>query len=322
MRFEILISAPYFLPVVTEFEPVFQKYGMRLITPIVKERLTEADLMPLVDTLDGAICGDDAFTEAVLRKAMKLKVISKWGTGTDSIDKEAAKRRGIKVLNTPDAFSQPVADSVLGYVICFARRLVTMDREMRKAEWKKSLAPSLSECTLGVIGIGNVGKQVVRRAKAFGMTVLGNDIIEIPEEFVRETGVELVTKDEIYARCDFISINCDLNRTSYHLIGERQLGQMKSSAYVINTARGPIVDETALVGALQAGQIAGAALDVFEVEPLPLESALLSMDNVMLAPHNANSSPKAWQFVHRNTILNLCRGLGIEDAEHSLEVVG
>jgi phosphoglycerate dehydrogenase-like enzyme len=165
---------------------------------------------------------------------------------------------------------------------------------------------------LGVIGIGNIGKAVTRRAKAFGMKVLGTDIIDIDHVFVSESGIEMTNLDTLLANSDFVSVNCDLNPTSYHLINANTLSKMKSTAVLINTARGPIVDEKALVAALSSGQVGGAALDVFEFEPLPLDSPLLKMDNVMLAPHNSNSSPTAWERIHWSTIKNLVEGLGMQ----------
>jgi D-3-phosphoglycerate dehydrogenase len=164
---------------------------------------------------------------------------------------------------------------------------------------------------LGVVGVGNIGKAVIRRARAFGMHVLGNDIVEIAPDFIAEYQVEMTSLEDLLQRADFVSLNCDLNPTSYHLINQHTLSLMKPNAVLINAARGPIVDEAALIHALQSRQIGGAALDVFEVEPLPPDSPLLKMDNVMLAPHNANSSPSAWERVHRNTIRNLLMGLDI-----------
>jgi D-3-phosphoglycerate dehydrogenase len=169
----------------------------------------------------------------------------------------------------------------------------------------------LSECTLGVIGVGNIGKAVIERARAFGMELLGNDIVQIEPEFIAGVGVEMTSLNDLLSRADFISLNCDLNPTSRKLINQSTLAQIKSTAILINTARGQVVDESALVEALQAGTIGGAALDVFEVEPLPQDSSLLEMENVMLAPHNANSSPAAWEHVHWSTIRNLLEGLEI-----------
>lgn len=302
---KVLISAPYMQPVVERFRAQLEEAGCELVVPPVDERLEEADLLGLVADLDGVICGDDRFTRRVMEAAPRLKVISKWGTGIDSIDREAAADLGIAVCNTPNAFSEPVADTVYGYMLAFARSIPWMDRAMKGGEWQKIPGRSLRECTLGVIGVGDVGKAVLRRAAGFGLRVLGNDIREIDPAFVEEVGLEVVDKPALLAEADFVSLNCDLNPTSYHLMNDERFAQMKPTAVVINTARGPVVEEPALVRALRAGRIGGAALDVFEDEPLPADSPLRGFDNVLLAPHNANSSPLAWEHVHENTIRNL-----------------
>jgi D-3-phosphoglycerate dehydrogenase len=319
MKYVILFTAPYMIPFVDRFKPVFDKYGIDLIVPEVHERMEEADLLKYAGQFDGAICGDDRYTARVLAACLpRLKVISKWGTGIDSIDAESCSRYGIRLCRTPNAFTLPVADTVLGYLLAFARRQPWMDKEMKSGKWDKISGRALSECTLGVIGMGNIGKAVTRRARAFGMEILGTDIVEIDHVFVAETGIEMTSLESLLARADFVSVNCDLNPTSYHLINSDTLALMRPNAVLINTARGPIVEEQALVEALQVKRLAGAALDVFESEPLPLDSPLMKMDNVMLAPHNSNSSPAAWERVHWNTIKNLVEGLGLEyHAEYS-----
>jgi D-3-phosphoglycerate dehydrogenase len=315
MKYKVLFTAPYMIPFVDRFKPVFDKYDVGLIVPEVHERMEEVDLLKYAGQFDGAICGDDRYTSQVLAACLpRLKVISKWGTGIDSIDAEACSRYGIRLCRTPNAFTLPVADTVLGYILAFARRQPWMDKEMKSGKWEKISGKALSECTLGIIGVGNIGKAVTRRARAFGMQVLGTDIIEIDHVFVAETGIEMTSLESLLARADFVSVNCDLNRTSYHLINNDTLALMKPGAVLINTARGPIVEEQALIEALQVKRLAGAALDVFELEPLPLDSPLMKMDNVLLAPHNSNSSPAAWERVHWNTIRNLLEGLQIPTA--------
>jgi D-3-phosphoglycerate dehydrogenase len=318
MKHTILLTAPYMIPFLDRFKAVFEKYDLELIVPDVQERMEEDDLLKYAGQFDGAICGDDRYTVRVLEACSpRLKIISKWGTGVDSIDASACSRLNIILARTPNAFTTPVADSVLSYMLTFARRISLMDAAMKRGEWEKIPGKALSECTLGIIGIGNVGKAIARRAKAFGMKVLGTDIVEIDHVFISESGIHMTDLESLLADSDFISVNCDLNPTSHHLINAQTLSQMKSSAILINTARGPIVDEKTLVAALHSGQIAGAALDVFEHEPLPKNSPLLKMDNVMLAPHNSNSSPTAWERIHWNTIKNLVEGLGIQYSVNS-----
>ena len=309
MTWRILISAPYFLTVVEHYRSQLEAEGMKLIVADVRERLSEEELLPLVQSIDGAICGDDQFTERVLRAAPRLKVISKWGTGIDSIDTTAAARLGVLVCNTPNAFTVCVADTTLGYILTFARQLFTMDQDLRRGEWLKPELVSLRECTLGVVGVGNIGKAVVRRASAFGMTVLGYDPVPVAESFCTETGLKLVSMPELLESSDFVTLHCDLNPTSYHLIDGPQLESMQSTAYLINTSRGPVVNEESLIAALTSDKIAGAALDVFESEPLRNDSPLRKLTNCLLAPHNANSGRLARKLVHESTINNLITGL-------------
>jgi D-3-phosphoglycerate dehydrogenase len=316
----VLLSAPYLIPVFDRYRPLFERQAIEVVLCPVAERLSEAELMEHAGHIDGTLCGDDPWTAAALTAAApRLKVIAKWGTGIDSIDREAAARLGIQVANTPQAFTHAVADSVLAYILAFARRTPWIDRAMKAGRWEKIPGRALHECTLGVVGVGAIGKEVLRRARPFGMRLLGNDIVAIPKEFVREVGVEMVALQPLLARADFVSLNCDLNPTSRHLLNRQTLGWLKPGAILINTARGPVVDQAALVEALREGRLAGAGLDVFEEEPLPPDSPLRRMDNVLLAPHNANSSPAAWERVHRNTLRNLFAGLGLPIPEEIRE---
>jgi len=318
MKYTVLLTAPYMIPFVDRFKPVFDQYNIDLIVPDVQERMEEADLLRYAGQFDGAICGDDRYTARVIEAcAPRLKVISKWGTGVDSIDAGACSRYEIRLCRTLNAFTLPVADTVMGYILAFARHQPWMDRAMKSGRWEKLPGKSLSECTLGVIGIGYIGKAVTLRAHSFDMNIYGTDIIDIEHGFIRETRIQMTSLESLLSVSDFVSINCDLNPSSYHLINSHTLALMKPEAILINTARGPIVEEKALIEALQLKRLGGAALDVFEYEPLPLDSPLLKMDNVMLAPHNSNSSPAAWERVHWNTIRNLVEGLGMEyEARH------
>jgi D-3-phosphoglycerate dehydrogenase len=309
----VLISAPYIIPFLDRFRPVFDHYGLKVIVADVEERLEEDQIIAYAGEFDGAICGDDIYTARALEAcAPRLKVISKWGTGIDSIDVEIATRLGIKVCRTANAFTMPVAETVMGYILAFARCQPWMDRAMKAGHWEKIPGRSLSECTLGVVGVGKIGKAVIRRARPFGIKILGNDIIEIEPDFIIENSVEMTSLEDLLSRADFISLNCDLNPTSYHLINLHTLAVTNPNAILINVARGTVVDEPALVAALQSGRLGGAALDVYEHEPLPPDSPLREFDNVMLAPHNANSSPAAWTRVHWNTIRNLLLGLEVD----------
>ncbi|NJL13758.1 MAG: hydroxyacid dehydrogenase [Microscillaceae bacterium] len=312
MKYRILISAPYLLNEIWQFEHELHNKGIAFDVYPVKERLEEEDLLPIIDQYDGIICGDDRFSPRVLNQAAsKLKVIVKWGTGIDSIDKVHAQLIGISVRNTLNAFTEPVSDSILAIVLAFNRQLIASDRIMKNGGWKKTFGLTMSEVVLGIIGLGNIGKAVARKAKAFGTKVIAHDILPMEQAILDELHVEMVSLPSLLQEADFVATCCDLNPSSYHLIDKSVLEIMKPSAIFINVARGPIVNEPDLVWALENKVIAGAGLDVFEEEPLPAHSPLRRMDNVLLSSHNVNASPLHWQKVHRNSLNMLYEVLGV-----------
>jgi D-3-phosphoglycerate dehydrogenase len=308
MSWNILITSIPFQNDLERFRTAFQERHMELITPNLGRRLEEEDLLPIVHDIHGVISGDDRFTRDVLEQAPNLKVISRWGTGLDGIDRAAADENGIVVKNIPGAFTEPVADSVLGVMLTFARQIPWIDKQVKQGEWRTFAAKTLKESILGVIGVGRIGKAVIRRAKAFGMTILGNDVQPIADSFVKEMDLEVTGKDELYRRSDFISLNCDLNPDTRKLIGTRELELMKPAAVLINYARGEVVEQQAVVEALKNGEIAGAGLDVFEQEPVDENNPLLTMANVILSPHNGHSSPMARENAHKHAMENLFEG--------------
>ena len=260
---------------------------------------------------EGAVCGDDRYNADVIKACLPaLKVISKWGTGIDSIDKQAAESMGVRVMNTPNAFTVPVSESVISSMLNFARQQPWMDRAMKNGVWDKIPGHTLSESTIGVVGVGNCGKAVLRRARAFGMKLLGNDIVEIAPDFLVENGVEMTTLEDLLQRADYISLNTSLTPSAYHLINAETLRLVKPNAVLINTSRGPVVHEVALIEALQQGRLRGAALDVFEQEPC--RSKARSCRWITFCSHpTTKSSPFYWERVHWNTLRNLLIGLDI-----------
>jgi D-3-phosphoglycerate dehydrogenase len=306
---KVLLSAPYMLIEGDKFEGFFKENDIDVTYAEIIEHMSEEELLDVIAEYDGAICGDDPYTRKVLAKAKKLKVISKWGTGINTIDLQAAKELGIKICNTPNAFSHPVADTVMAYILTFARNVLINTEQMKRGIWEKTHCFTLSEKTIGIIGIGNIGTQVAKRANSFNMKILGNDIRPITPIILEQYNIEMVEKREIYERADFITIHCDLNEKSFHLLDMSAFAAMKKKPYIINTARGGHIKHNALVHALENNIISGAGLDVFETEPLFAGDKLLTFDNVLLAPHNSNSSPKYWGIVHQNTLKNLVENL-------------
>ncbi len=275
------------------------------------QQWNEDELIDMVGDIDLALCGGDQWTARVMDAAPNLLAICKWGTGINAIDLNAAAERGIEVRNVPDAFSAPVSDTVLSFMLCFARKTPWLDRAIKapsvggQGGWEPIEGVSLGECTLGVVGVGAIGSTVLHKARAFGMRTFGVDPVTPPERVIDQTGVTMTDLDTLLAESDFISINCDLNPSSHHLIDAKALARCKPSVVLINTARGPIVDQKALTHALTAGAIAGAGLDVFETEPLAADDPLRTMDNVLLSPHLSQSSPRACWRTHERVMDNI-----------------
>ena len=301
-KWRVLITAPYMLPIIDEYADVFKCNDAEYVKANVEERLEEDALLEIVGDYHAIIAGDDRFTRRVFEAAKNLKVLSKWGTGIDSYDQAAAADHGITITRTVDAFTEPVSDTVLGYVLNFSRNLTAMDRHMKDGVWEKIPGRALNESTIGVIGVGATGSAVLRKARPFDARLLGTDIAELQPGHIKTLGVEMVSFETLLTDSDFVCLQCDLNETSHHLMNRDAFKRMKSTAFFINCARGPVVDEQALIWALENGEIAGAGLDVFEHEPLPADSPLKQMHNVFMAPHNSNSSPKAWRNVHQLTL--------------------
>lgn len=306
---KVLVSAPYAMPVIDRFRRELEAAGCEVVVAKVRERLEEDELLAVIGDISGVICGDDRFTAKVLAAAPKLKVISKWGTGIDSIDRAACAKHGVALRNTPNAFTEPVADTVLTWMLWFARKPAEQDRDIKAGRWEKPQLFTLGEKTLGVVGVGAIGRAVARRAKAFGMTLLGCDPVTPPAEFLAETGMTMLPFGDLLAASDFVTLNCDLNASTTGLMNAEAFAKMKPRSYLLNAARGPMIVERDLVDALVSGVVAGVGLDVFEHEPLPEGSALRRFRQVVLSPHNSNGSPRAYERVHANTIQNLLEGL-------------
>ena len=311
-KFKVLISPNTLLPVLEKYRSILEEKEVEIIIPpVFNEFLSEEELLPLVSQIDGAICGDDQYTKTIFQNAKKLKVLSKWGEGLNAIDLVAAKEFGVKVYRTAGALTDPVADTVMGYILAFARNLIERDRNMKNGNWVKLPAVTLKESTLGIVGFGKIGQAVAKRALNFGMKVIAFDKVPPERKVLDELKTELVNFNQILSQSDFISLNCDLNESSIKIINEKSFQKMKKNCVLINTARGELIDQKSLIDALTKNLIAGAALDVFEKEPLSKTSLLRKMNNCLLSAHNANASPYVFDYIHRKTIENLFHGLDI-----------
>lgn len=312
MKRRVLVTCLQLQQDIERYRGFFSQRDIEIELPPVVQRLGESELLEIIHRFDGVIAGDDEFTAKVLEKGKRLRVIAKWGVGVDAIDLDAAKRLGIRVSNTPNVFADEVADVVMGYIILLTRQLHKLDRSVRSGDWKKVRGTSLRGKTLGVVGIGSIGQAVLRRAHVAGMSMIGYDVNSVPNPFIRETGLRIVDLKYLLQNSDFISLNCNLTPENRHMLGPNEFALMKTGVHIINTARGTLINEAALVQALKEGKVAGAALDVFEQEPLPIDSPLQQFENCIFGTHNSSNTTEAGIRVNEIAIRNLLDGL--EDA--------
>ena len=261
----------------------------------------------------------DKVDSAVIESAPSLKVVSIIGSGTDSVDVAAATRRGIAVGNTPGAASKGTADMAMALLLAAARRIPEVDRFLRDGKWVHDLATmhlvgqEVHESTLGIVGLGQIGTEVARRARGFDMNILYHSRTRKPD-LEEQLGLEWVDNlPALLERSDFVSLHVRLTAETRHLIGAGELGHMKRSAILVNTSRGPVVDQKALYQALAGGGILGAALDVLEVEPVPMDDPIVGLDNVVLSPHLGTDTHGTRLKVAMTAARNLFAGLRGEE---------
>jgi len=262
---------------------VLSEAGCETVRADMSQKMTEERLIELLEGVDGAIVGVVPMTARVLENAPGLKVVSAHGIGVDHIDLEAAVRLGVVVANCPGANNQAVADLAIGLMVSLARQIPLADQDVRAGKWGRYHGTELWNKTLGLIGLGRIGRAVAKRALGFEMQVLAYDPY-VDEEQAQAIGVRMASFEEVIASADFLSLHTALTEETRHMIGQRELAQMKPSAFLINTARGGLIDEQALYAVLIDGKLAGAALDTFASEP-PVGSPLLELRNVVLTPH-------------------------------------
>ena len=258
---------------------------------IVRARgpLTEAQMLPLVGDIDAFLCGDDAITRPVLEKARpRLRVISKYGIGVDKIDVKAATALGLPVLFTPGVNHTTVAEHTFLLLLALEKNLLFHTDSTRAGGWKRKTGHELLEKTIGVIGLGRIGKEVALRARAFGMNVIAFDVYW-DDKFAAAHGVKRAAViDEVFAAADYLSLHTNLTPETREMINGRSLARMKPGVIILNCARGEIVHTADLAAALQSGQVAGYGADVLEVEPPPADHPLLKLPNCVITPHVAS----------------------------------
>ncbi len=309
MKFNILITAFPFVNEYKKLKNLFKKHNFNIKVIKTSQYLKEKDLIKVVENIDGILCGDDEINENVLKKANRLKVLSKWGTGIDSIDLETCKKLKIKVFNTPGAFTESVATQALAFILNFNRKILENDYNIKKGIWNKFEGNTLVGKKIGIIGLGNIGLRIAELLLPFKSKIFGNDIKKINNKKLKNFKINTKSKNYIYKNCDIIIIATDLNISTRYLINNKTSKLIRKKPLLVNIARGPIINDQALILLLEKKIIAGACLDVFEKEPLPLKSKLRKFKNVILTSHNAFNTVEEVNKVHFNTYKNLILGL-------------
>ncbi len=269
------------------------------------------ELIEKIKDKDGILCLlTDKIDAEVMDAAPNLKVVSTYSVGFDHIDIEAATKRGIYVTHTPGVLTDAVAEFTVGLILAITRRILEADHIIRNGEWNKPwnpyflTGPELKGKTIGIVGLGRIGRATVAKLKGFEVNFVYYDVYR-NEAAEKQLGVKYVDLETLLKESDIVSLHVPLTKDTYHLIGEKELKMMKPTAYLINTARGPVIDTEALIKALKEGWIAGAALDVFEQEPLPTGHELTKLDNVILTPHIASATIEARQRMAELSATNL-----------------
>lgn len=286
----------------------FKELDFKVDTPKFQQTLSEEELIRLVPQYDAWIIGDDPATESVFKagRSGHLRAAVKWGAGIDNVDIEGAKHQGIPISNTPGTFGEEVSDVAMGYLLGLCRGLFQIDRGVRSNLWPKPSGRSLNQKTVGVVGLGHIGKCLVRKLKAFGINIIGYDPF-VSDEEVEE--IKRASWPNDLESIDFLILCCNLTPQNIHLVNTKTLAKMKTGVTVINVSRGGLIDEVALAEYLDRGKVHAAALEVQAIEPLPLDSPLRNFEQVVFGSHNSSNTVEAVLNTSRIALDTLAREL-------------
>lgn len=307
----VLITCPPMLNAIEDFSPLFERKGIEVATPHVVQTIPEEELIKLVPGYDGWIIGDDPATRRVFEAATqgRLKAAVKWGVGVDNVDFDACREFGVQISNTPNMFGPEVADMAVGYVIALARETFRTDRGVRDGDWPKIRGISLSGKVVGLVGHGDIGRNVARRLLSAETRIIGYD----PgfSEADNYEGVVFKRWPEDLGACDFLVFTCALTDSNKHMLNAEAIAECKQGVRIVNVARGPLIDESALIAGLRSRKVYSAALDVFEVEPLLEDSELRNFPECVFGAHNASNTVEAVQKTNVRAVELLLEFLGV-----------
>lgn len=300
-RFKVLITTSTFAKYDSSVLDLMKKAGIEFQLNPFERKLTEKEIVDLASDMDGLIAGTESLNSNVIPKLKNLKVISRCGAGLDNVDLMTAEKLGIKVFNTPDAPTQAVAELTLGLILDCLRHISQADREIRHEKWYKPMGQLLEGKTVGIIGYGRIGKAVAKLIQSFNVKILVYDIIK----FTETAEVKSVSFDDLVSNSEIISLHMPANKDC--IIDSNAIAKMKTGAYLINAARGGLVDENALYEALKSGKLAGAGIDVFEKEPY--QGKLIELDNIILTSHIGSYAKESRILMEKQAIENLIKTL-------------
>jgi D-3-phosphoglycerate dehydrogenase / 2-oxoglutarate reductase len=317
MAIKVLFAVPQAHPVI---EPALERLraaGCELLVNATGRKLSEQEMIERVPGVFGTIAGVEPYTERVFAAAPQLKVVARMGVGHDQIDVGAATRHGVAIAMAFGTNHEAVADHAFALMAALGNRVLGFHSQVLAGAWGGRFQLGLWRTTVGIIGLGRIGRALARRCRGFDMRILAYDIAP-DAAYAQAHGIELVDLETLFKDADFVSVHAPLTPETHKIVGRQHLALMKPSAFLINTARGGLVDEAALCEALIAGKIAGAGLDVFEVEPLPEDSPLRRMDHVVLTPHCAGGSVEAVVAMANRAVDNI---LAVRDGRRPSEGV-
>lgn len=309
---KVLVTCPPMLRLIEEFRPEFSEKGIELLTPKVVQILSEAELEEIVPQVEGWIIGDDPATERVFTAGKKgrLRAAVKWGVGVDNVDFKACKKLGIPVTNTPQMFGEEVGSLAVHYLIGLARDTFLIDRLVRAGEWPKPAGISLSGRQVALIGFGDIGQSAARMLLAFNLR------LNVYDPFAEKTEEDqkryrFLSFPEKLDQADFVVITCSLTPKTRHLINHAAITDMKDGVRIINVSRGPVIDEKALLWGLTSGKVHSAALDVYEEEPLPMDSPLRQCARCVFGTHNGSNTADAVRRASKQAMQYMFEFLGL-----------
>lgn len=295
---KVLVSASHFDTLCQQAWKLLEDNGHEVIFDPARSfpSYSYEELVDIIPDIDASIIGMDYYDEKVFKIAPKLKCVCKFGVGVDNINLADATKYGVKACNCPGQNSNAVAELTVGFMVAVLRGIIPLHKAMEKSTWPRYLGEEMEGKTVGLLGFGAIAREVAKKLSGFDVKIKAYDLYP-NEAAAKELGVEMVSQDEVIQTCDIVSLHAPATAENHHLFNAESIASMKDGAYLINAARGALVDLDALAAAIKSGKIAGAALDAFEVEPLPSDSPILQCENVVLTPHTGAETRQAYHKV-------------------------